>query len=308
MGARYEYIKSSSTGFYKQYSIHPVNFDTLAVYTNYTDRTVLRSLPLFGMGVSRTTGKRGSIYANITQNYRAINFTDIRVTNPNFQVDSLIRDEYGFTSELGFRGLVMKYLIYDIAAFYLFYGDKIGLAPKPGTIYKERTNIGDAHNYGLEVFTEFDLLKGLNDSTENGLSLFLNAAYTNATYIRSKEPSYVGKKVEYVSSFIVKSGLKYKFKGLTIQTQGSFNSKQFTDATNSVEPSGDAVIGEIPAYLVFDLSARYKFRKHFSLELGVNNFTNQKYFTRRATSYPGPGIIPSDGINGYLTVQYNFSL
>ena len=89
--------------------------------------------------------------------------------------------------------------------------------------------------------------------------------------------------------------------------QGSYNSAQFSDASNSVIPSGDAVIGEISAYLVFDFSARYSFKRRFQLELGVNNFTNTKYFTRRATGYPGPGILPSDGIGGYLTFQYKLT-
>jgi len=56
-----------------------------------------------------------------------------------------------------------------------------------------------------------------------------------------------------------------------------------------------------------DFSARYAFKKRFQLELGVTNFTNNKYFTRRATGYPGPGILPSDGIGGYFTLQYQFS-
>lgn len=305
-GMRYENISSASTGYYKQYVIHPSNHDTLAIYTFNDDKTVKRQVPLFGFGTSYKAGKRSSLYTNFTQNYRAINFTDIRVTNPNFTVDSLIRDEYGYTAELGFRGLIKRYFIFDIAAFYIFYGDKIGLAPKAGTIYKERTNIGDAQNYGTEVFAEFDFWKAFNDSTENTLSLFVNAAYINANYIQSKETSYIGKKVEYVSSYILKSGLKFKVKGWSFQIQGSYNSEQFTDATNSIEPSGDAVIGLIPSYFVFDFSGRYTFKKYFQIETGVNNFTNQQYFTRRAISYPGPGILPSDGISAYITLQYQF--
>ena len=136
--------------------------------------------------------------------------------------------------------------------------------------------------------------------------MFLNAAYIDANYITSKEPNYLNKKVEYVSSVILKSGIKYRYKGLSLQIQGSYNSAQFSDASNSIEPSGDAVIGLIPAYFVADFSARYAFKKHFQLELGVTNLTNNSYFTRRATGYPGPGILPSDGIGGYFTLQYQF--
>ncbi|MDG1146842.1 MAG: TonB-dependent receptor [Crocinitomicaceae bacterium] len=306
-GGRFEYIKSSSKGYYKEYVIHPLNQDTLAIFSINDDNTTKRVVPLFGAGTAYKIAKRSTVYSNFTQNYRAINFTDIRINNPNITIDSLINDEHGYTIETGFRGLLNNFIIYDLAGFYIFYGDKIGLASKPGTIQKERTNIGNAQNFGVELFTEIDFLKAFNDSTEHFLSLFINAAYIDANYITSKEANYIGKKVEYVSSRILKSGIKYRFKGMSFQIQGSYNSSQFSDASNSITPSGDAVIGLIPAYFVMDFSARYAFKKHFQLELGVTNLTNSSYFTRRATGYPGPGILPSDGIGGYLTLHYKFS-
>ncbi len=306
-GLRMESIHSGSSGYYKRYAVHPVNLDTLAVYTIQDNNSVERFVPLFGAGASFRTSKRSKVYANFTQNYRAINFTDIRINNPNIVIDSAIRDEYGYTIEIGFRGIKKDFWIYDIAAFSVFYGDKIGLAPKAGTTVKERTNIGNARNMGVELFTEFDFIKALRDSSRHSLSLFVNAAYIDARYISSKEPNYVGKQVEYVSPFILKSGLKYKTGPWSFQVQGSYNSSQFSDASNSILPSGDAVIGEIPSYLVFDFSGRYTCKKYFQFEAGVNNFTNQQYYTRRAAAYPGPGILPSDGINAYLTIQFKIA-
>ena len=43
-----------------------------------------------------------------------------------------------------------------------------------------------------------------------------------------------------------------------------------------------------------------------TFEIGVNNLLNEIYFTRRATGYPGPGIIPSPNRNFYLTTQIKF--
>lgn len=307
-GVRYENIVSSSEGFYKRYSTHPFTQDTLAIYTINDTNTVKRSLPLFGAGLSYKTGKHSSVYANFTQNYRAINFTDIRVSNPNIIIDSLIKDEYGYTGEIGYRGLHKKFITFDLALFYIFYGDKIGIAPKQGTIYKERTNIGNAINTGIESFVEIDLLKMISDSAKNNLNYFINAAYIDARYITSKEANYLDKKVEYVSPFIFKTGLKFKTDKFSAQIQFSYNAKQFSDASNSIVPSGDALIGEVPAYTVLDFSSKYSFNNSFQLEAGVNNLTNQQYFTRRAISYPGPGIIPSDGISFYLTLQYQFKM
>jgi Fe(3+) dicitrate transport protein len=140
-----------------------------------------------------------------------------------------------------------------------------------------------------------------------GLSLWMNAAYINAKYITSKETAFIGKQVEYVSPIIVKAGLKFQYKVFQTQFQFSYNSAQFTDATNAKTPSGDALIGEIPSYYVFDFAASYKFKKWFSLEASVNNFTNKMYFTRRATAYPGPGILPSNGIGFFLTLEFKIA-
>ena len=200
-----------------------------------------------------------------------------------------------------------KYWIFDLALFHVFYGDKIGLAPKPGTTYKKRTNIGDAVNTGIEIYTEFDLLNAMKEKAKQQLSVFVNAAYIQSYYLRSKEPNYIGKQVEYVAPLIVRGGLKHKVKNWSSQFQVSYTNEQYSDASNAEIPSGDAVIGLVPSYFIMDFSTRYEWKYNLSFELSVNNLTNQKYFTRRASGYPGPGILPSDGIQIFGTLQYKFS-
>lgn len=305
-GFRLEYIKSSSTGFYKQYAIHPLNHDTLGVYKIDNKNQLTRIIPLYGLGSSYKVSKQTNFYGNFCLNYRAVNFTDIRINNPNIIVDTLIKDEYGSTTELGFRGLIKSYLYFDLALFYLFYGDKIGLAPEINGTKKIRTNIGDAQNMGIETFFEFDFVKMCNDSADISSSIFVNFSYIQAKYVRSKETNYIGKYVEYVSPIIFKSGIKFKTTKFQTQIQFSYNGGQFSDATNSFEASGDAVIGYIPSYFVVDYSVRYNFKKFFQVEAGINNMLNAKYYTRRAAAYPGPGILPSDGRSFYVTLQFKF--
>ncbi|TNE53002.1 MAG: TonB-dependent receptor [Bacteroidetes bacterium] len=306
LGARLEYIQSASEGYYKQYSIHPLNMDTLGIYTINGQSGLKRVVPLIGAGATRRIGKLTSMYTNVTTNYRAVNFNDIRINNPNIVVDTMMRDEYGATSELGFRGMIGRNLYVDLAAFYLFYGDKIGIAPEEDGVRKIRTNIGDAVNKGIEVFSEWDFLRSIRDSSEQSATIFVNFSWIDATYIRSRERNYVGKKVEYVSEYVFRTGLKYKGKKWSVQLQYSYNSGQFADASNSFEASGDAVLGYVPSYQVLDLSGRWDLPKGFRIEGGVNNLLNEQYFTRRATAYPGPGILPSDGRSFYLTLQYQF--
>jgi Fe(3+) dicitrate transport protein len=306
-GVRMEYITSSATGFYKQYVIHPLNFDTISITKISDNHSLTRIVPLAGVGGSYKTGKRATLYSNFCMNYRAVNFNDIRISNPNIVVDTAIRDEYGSTTELGWRGFPLRYLYTDIALFYLDYGNKIGLAPEPNGVKKIRTNIGDAVNKGVELFLEWDFIKTWADSARTSATTFVNFSYIHAQYIRSKEANFVGKKVEYVSPILLRSGFKIRNEKWQFQVQGSWNSAQFSDASNAVEPSGDAVIGEIPGYFVMDLSARYTLTHGFQLETGVTNLLNNHYYTRRATAYPGPGILPADGITIYGTLQYCFS-
>ena len=114
-----------------------------------------------------------------------------------------------------------------------------------------------------------------------------------------------GKEVEFVPKYNIKYGIKFGYKNFTSYLQYSYLASQFSDSSNSVESNLSGVIGQIPAYDILDLSMNYKLGK-IKLETGVNNILNTSYFTRRATGYPGPGIIPSPPRNYYLTIQYKF--
>jgi Fe(3+) dicitrate transport protein len=87
--------------------------------------------------------------------------------------------------------------------------------------------------------------------------------------------------------------------------QLSYLSDQFSDATNAIDGGYSAVVGIIPAYYVMDASLAYQLKK-LKFEVSLNNLSNNMYFTRRATGYPGPGIIPSDGRAFFLTIAYKF--
>lgn len=307
-GIRFEHIKSRSEGFYKNYVIHP-NGDTLSNTTVNDMKNSERNIFLAGLGIGYKPFKDGQlmeVYGNISQNYRAINFTDIRVNNPNVLIDPNIKDEYGFTGELGIRGRIKSFFIYNVSGFYIFYGDKIGLAPEG--IKRIRTNLGNARNVGLETFFELDILKLIKgDSSKYSLTAYSNFSYINATYITSKEPAYVGKNVEFVPNYTVRTGIRFGNKQFDVNLKYSYVSAQFTDATNAIASSPDATIGEIPSYYILDMSGSYTFKKWFKLEAGITNMTNNMYFTRRATGYPGPGILPSEGIGGYLTLQFKIA-
>jgi Fe(3+) dicitrate transport protein len=78
--------------------------------------------------------------------------------------------------------------------------------------------------------------------------------------------------------------------------------KTFSDANNTRVASANGNTGLIPAYTVTDLSTTYKLSKTWNIKAGINNLMNTTYFTRRAGGFPGPGALPADGRNFFLTV------
>jgi len=68
-----------------------------------------------------------------------------------------------------------------------------------------------------------------------------------------------------------------------------------------VNPTANATAGLIPSYTITDLSATYRVEK-YTFKGGINNLSNEKYFTRRSGGYPGPGLMPSDARSFYLSL------
>lgn len=303
-GLRFEYISTSSDGYYRETN-RDLAGNILLDVKHSDKRNNTRSFLLAGVGLLYKPFKSTELYANFSQNYRSINFNDMRIVNPNSRVDLNLKDETGYTADGGIR-LSLKNLLYvDFSVFYLRYNNRIGSVLQVDSstyvLYRYRTNISDSRNIGAECFAEIDLFKLFNKEAKHQLSYFVNASYTDARYIDSKQSGYKNKLVEFVPQTILRSGLTYKYKNFSTTVQGAYTSQQFSDASNS-EFSTNAVTGIIPAYTICDFSAQYTF-KMFNLSAGVNNFTNQTYFTRRADGYPGPGILPSDPLNFYTTLQ-----
>lgn len=317
-GFRYEYIKTQSDGFYKNI-INDLAGNTLLNEEVEDKRTLQRDFVLLGIGSTIKINPKTELYANFSENYRSTTFNDIRVVNPSYQIDPEIRDENGYTADIGLRGTFKNILKFDLSAFGLNYNDRIGEILKnetrqnalgeiveTGRVIRFRGNIGKAFIYGLE--SSFDLnLKSLFVITNQNIKLnhFVNFAYTQSEYLDSQENNVVGNKVEFIPEINLKTGLNFGFNNFLGSIQFTYLSEQFTDATNApLNPNDNqrGIEGSIPAYDILDLSLSYSFSP-FKIEAGVNNLLNTTYFARRATGYPGPGIIPAAPRTIYTTLE-----
>lgn len=302
-GFRFEYIKTESNGTYRQ-----INFDNagnpISNQELSDDRTLGRKFLLTGVGASYKPHRNSEFYANISQNYRSVTFSDIRVASPTFIIDPNIQDEKGFTGDFGWRGRWQKYITFDLGGFALRYDNRIGIV-LDDRANRVRKNIGTAFIYGLETYANWNLAESFINNKYVKFNLFVNSAITGSEYIASDENNVKGNIVEFIPSLNLKTGIKAGYKNILFSLQYSYLSKQFTDAENSLIPDDsdtrNGVIGEIPSYGVMDFSSSFTI-KRFTIESGILNLLDNAYFTRRATGYPGPGIIPSDGRSFYLTV------
>jgi Fe(3+) dicitrate transport protein len=290
-GVRYEFISTNAKGYYK-----------LNGENRFEERLSERSFPLFGIGASYHVSSDANLYANVSQAYSGVNFNDMRVVNPNFQVDSNLRDVTGYNFDFGFRGRLFDRVAFDIGGFYLRYNDRVGVVNKADeqfNVYRYRTNVSDSRSYGIESFVELDVWGIIDPMSEASISVFNSFAYVDAKYINSEFRGVLNKRVEYAPEIITRSGITYKLATFSATAQLSYVSDQYTDATNT-KYTKNAINGLIPAYTVVDLSATYRY-DIFTFTGGINNLLDEKYYTRRADGYPGPGILPADGRGFFLS-------
>ena len=292
-GFRLEYLRSTGKG-YKEDGGNKI----------ITDENRKRSIPLFGIGSEYNTSSNTNIYANISQAYRPIDYSQLTGFGITSKIDPNLKDANGFNADLGYRGTVKNYLNFDVGLFYLAYNKRIGtVLINQGTAneYTLRTNVANSAHKGIESYVEFNLLKYLNNNSIKGLSIFNSLALIDAKYTSGE---FNGNRVEASAKYINRVGLTYSDKKFSGTVQMNNTGDAFGDATN-VRKSDDPVAGYIPAYTVFDLSATYKMNR-YALKAGVNNLADKAYFTRRTDEYPGPGIIPSIGRSFYIGVSARF--
>lgn len=305
-GIRFEYISTKADGYYGS-----IQRDLAGNVINITKtdefRKNDRQFVIAGIGLSFKPVEKTELYGNLSQNYRSITFSDMRISNPSSVIDPNMKDEKGYSLDLGVRSHQTNIVNYDLSLFYLNYNNRIGeiqFYDELNRILRMRTNVGRAVVFGLESYGEADVYKLFDPDQKNWSAVgFVNFALIKSEYKMSKMVGVEGNQVEFVPKVNLKTGVRLGYKKLKGSFQFTHLSDQFTDATNAPDGGISSVVGLVPAYKIMDLSLSYEF-KRFRLEGSLNNLGNAMYFTRRATGYPGPGILPSDGRSFYGTVQF----
>ncbi len=311
-GIRYEMVKNTGEGQFGRAA------NGSAILMPRTEKQ--RNFMLAGIGTELNLAPEANIYANISQSYRPVLFSEITPPATTDVIDENLRDASGFNADLGIRGSYKNIVTYDVSAFYLQYDNRIGTLNQirpDGSRFQLRTNVGGSRTQGIESYVEFAPIAAITDRSKLGyINLFASLSWINAEYADLRVVSIVnnvpvetnlkGNKVENAPSYIHRIGATYTNKGFSATWQMSAVGEAFSDANNTRIAPATAVTGMVPAYRVMDISATWRFLQRYNVRAGVNNLTDERYFTRRAGGYPGPGIMPGEGRNWYLSVGARF--
>ncbi len=312
-GVRYEYIKNTGEG---RFGISSGNDIAMP------DKSISRNQTLFGLGMEYKF-RNTNIYANITQAFRPVLFSDFTPPAVTDVIDPNLKDASGFNADLGFRGTHKNYLNFDFSLFYLSYNNRIGGVrqfinndPTKGT-FLFRTNLGETINKGIEGFFNLNVTRFFQIEKPYGnLDLFASISFIDSRYtdfsifsttgsapdVKIIETNLSGNRVENAPRYIHNFGLSWGNNNFSTTLQYRMSGKIFTDANNTVAPSSNGVTGLLEQYQVMDFSSEYKFLNHYNVRAGVNNLLDKNYATRRAGGYPGPGILPGEGRTFYISL------
>jgi Fe(3+) dicitrate transport protein len=312
-GIRYEYIQNTGVGRFG------ISGGTDVAMPN---KNISRSQTLFGLGLEykfRTT----NIYANITQAFRPVLFSDFTPPAVTDVIDPNLKDASGFNADLGFRGTFKKYLNFDVSLFYLSYNNRIGGVrqfinndPSQGT-FLFRTNLGETVNKGIEGFANLNITRLFEIERPYGnLDFFASVSFIDSRYtdfrifsasgtapnVSITETNLSGNRVENAPRYIHNFGVSWSNNSISTTVQYRMSGRIFTDANNTNTPSANGITGILDDYRVFDLSTEYKFLKNYNIRAGINNLFDEEYATRRAGGYPGPGVLPGEGRTFYISI------
>jgi Fe(3+) dicitrate transport protein len=267
-----------------------------------------RSFILAGIGAEYHVSDRTEFYGNITQAYRPIQFANLQAPPTTDVVDPELKDAKGYNIDLGYRGRVKDYLQFDVSAYYLQYNNRVGIVTVSGTpSYRLITNVGNSTSKGIESYVEFNPVRAFAKKSKADLIVFGSYGYTHARYSSNhKDAATKGKKVENAPEHILRSGITGGYQSFLLTLQLSYVSETFSDANNTLTPTANGNNGLIPSYTITDVTATYKFSKGLNLKAGINNLFDERYFTRRAGGYPGPGALPGDGRTFFISVGAKF--
>ena len=293
-GARLEHGLSRMRGTIDYYSSELVAQD------------IHHEFPLLAFGAQYNLSAQNQFYGGWSQAYRPVIFADLIPPTALDRTDPTLQDAKGHNLELGFRGNLGNKLTYDLNFFQILYNNRIGsqlITEENGDAYTLKTNVGNSRTNGAELYLEMEVLRTAALKT----AVFTATSYMDGKYLSGQlkngatNTDITGNTLETVPKWISRNGLQVAYQRTHLLLQCSYVSDSYSDPLNTSTPTPNGAAGIVPAYTLWDLHLGFRLHQNYQLKIGINNLTNQSYFTKRPSGYPGPGVWSSDGRGWIIT-------
>jgi Fe(3+) dicitrate transport protein len=251
-------------------------------------RDVDDTVVLGGLGLEYETDEESALYANVSQSYRPVIFTEAVPTGGGQIVPNDLEEGEAIEYELGYRSRATEWLTFDTSVFLLSFKDQIG------TLGNTTANVGDSTHKGIDLSVNTDLFGLIAGSDRFGaLDWYVNATLLDAEFTSGPAD---GKTPQYAPDYIFRTGLNYNHDDkLKVSLGATFLDDHFANDTNSAQFA-------VPGYMVWDLTAEYKIHENLRLIAGINNLFDESYFARVRND----GIDPANGRNYYFGASLEF--
>ncbi|MEZ5387757.1 MAG: TonB-dependent hemoglobin/transferrin/lactoferrin family receptor [Prosthecobacter sp.] len=245
------------------------------------------------------TGFRNPSAEELNATITNIPFGYQTIPNPALEMET------SHSFEIGLRRKA-EHASWNLAAFYNFYTDfiesfrQVGGTGAPGNpILYQSTNLSRAEIYGLEFKGETDLAfisEALGD-----FGVFANAAYIQGYDGQNKQP------LSSIDPFKLVTGLRYRRENWQLELISTFLARQ----NRSASIPGGIQQFEVPSAFTLDLVGRWQITKNISLNAGIYNLTNEKYWRHQdvrgvATNRTDLDRFTQPGISGRIALTVVF--
>jgi Fe(3+) dicitrate transport protein len=231
-----------------------------------------------GLGVSVDVARPVTLYTGIHRGYAPPRTSDaVSNTGASLNLDP----ELSWNAEFGTRLRLGRWLHTDVAVFHMEFQNQIIPPSLAGGASGGSFNTGHSRHTGVEATATFDLATRLGSRT---LAVPLIVNYTWLPVADFVGGLFGGNRLPYAAEHLVNAQLRVVHRvGFAGQVTVNYVAAQFADKENTVFPSTDGLVGEIPGYLTLDARVAYTHRRSgLTFSLTGRNLTNQVYIANRA--------------------------
>jgi Fe(3+) dicitrate transport protein len=251
--------------------------------TNITASSHVTAL-IPGMGFNYNLNQKATIFGGLHKGFAppAIK-NSVSTAGEVFSLDA----QESWNYELGLRSVWSESVEAEVTGFYMDFDKQvIPVSESSGGSGSGFANAGRTKHLGAEASFRIDFGK-LFGSTYSiywqGNATYAQATYHSDRFVGVDKLNLRGKRLPYAPEWMSTQTIGFVAPwNLEFQCSGTYVSNQFTDNSNTTDPSPDGRIGKIPAYFVADASLRYHIPAwKMSVSGSVKNLTDERYIASR---------------------------